>query len=246
MSDNNISILEGSTFLVASPNGDIDAGPNEPEGFFYKDTRHLSKWKLTVEGITLDVLSTDASEYYYAQHFCVPPTGTIYKNPTLSIVRRRLIGDGFVEHLTVLNHGSEPEEIELHLEIDSDFADLFEVKDALKKKGEFYHAMRDHHLVLGYKRESFVRETIVSSSVPPTEQTANSLVFRITLQPKSVWRTELDVTPTTSETIQPAKFATTAGSAMRENLKQWFEQTPTVTCHPEAMRVYARSLLDIA
>jgi hypothetical protein len=35
MSDN-VSILDGSTFLVASPNGDIDAGPNEPEGLFYK------------------------------------------------------------------------------------------------------------------------------------------------------------------------------------------------------------------
>src|SRR5262249_31637992 len=112
MSDNNISILDGSTFLVASPNGDIDAGPNQPEGLFYKDMRHLSKWKLNVEGITLDVLSTDASEYYYAQHFCVPPTGTIYKNPTLSIVRRRMVGDGFIEHLSVLNHGSEPEKIE--------------------------------------------------------------------------------------------------------------------------------------
>lgn len=246
MSDNNISILEGSTFLVANPNGDIDAGPNEPEGFFYKDTRHLSKWKLTVEGITLDVLSTDASEYYYAQHFCVPPTGTIYKNPTLSIVRRRLVGDGFVEHLTVLNHGPEPEEIQLHLEIDSDFADLFEVKDALKKKGEFYHAIRDRQLVIGYRRENFVRETLITSSIPPTEQTANSLVFRITLQPKSAWRTELDVTPATSDTTQPAKFATTEGSAIRENLKEWFARSPKVTCHPEAMRIYARNLLDIA
>src|SRR5215813_7632739 len=164
MSDNNISILEGSTFLVANPNGDIDAGPNEPEGFFYKDTRHLSKWKLTVEGITLDVLSTDANEYYYAQHFCVPPTGTIYKNPTLSIVRRRFVGDGFIEDLTVLNHGTEAEEVELRLEADSDFADLFEVKDALEKKGERYREVRERKLVLGYKRGDFIRETIISST----------------------------------------------------------------------------------
>jgi hypothetical protein len=97
MSDNTISILDGSTFLVSSPNGDIDAGPSQAQGFFYKDMRHLSKWKLTVDGIPLDVLSTDATEYYYAQHFCVPPTGTIYKNPTISVVRRRFVGDGFVE-----------------------------------------------------------------------------------------------------------------------------------------------------
>src|SRR5215469_2366106 len=223
MSDNNVSILDGSTFLVANPNGDIDAGPNQPEGFFYKDTRHLSKWKLTVEDIVLDVLSTDASEYYYAQHFCVPPTGTIYKNPTLSIVRRRLVGDGFVEHLSVLNHGNEPEEVDLRLEIDSDFADLFEVKDALKKKGELYHAMRDNQLVLGYRRDSFVRETLISSSVPPDERTANSFVFRITLQPKSVWRTELDVTPATAETAHRPKSSSTAGKERRQDVMQFLK-----------------------
>src|SRR5215475_600033 len=200
MSDNNISILEGSTFLVASPNADIDAGPTEPEGFFYKDTRHLSKWKLTVKGINLDVLSTDASEYYYAQHFCVPPTGTIYKNPTISIVRRRLVGDGFVEHLSVLNHGTESEQVELQLEFGSDFADLFEVKDALKKKGEFYQGIRDRQLVLGYKRDGFVRETLISSTTQPTERTENHAIFRITLQPKTVWRTEFEVTPVTADT----------------------------------------------
>src|SRR5215467_1070491 len=143
MSDDTISILDGSTFLVSSPNGDIEAGPNQAEGFFYQDMRHLSKWKLTVDGTPLDVLSTDATEYYYAQHFCVPPTGTIYKNPTISVVRRRFVGDGFVEDLSVLNHGTEAEEVELRLELGADFADLFEVKDALKKKGEYYSAIRE-------------------------------------------------------------------------------------------------------
>src|SRR5262249_22741258 len=84
MSDNTISILDGSTFLVCSPNGDIDAGPDKPDGLFFKDMRHLSKWKLTMKGTPLDVLSTDAIEYYFSQHFCVPPTGTIYKNPNIS------------------------------------------------------------------------------------------------------------------------------------------------------------------
>jgi len=60
VNDNSISILDGSTFLVSSPNGDIDAKPDQPQGLFFKDMRHLSKWKLTVNGIT--VLSTDSIE----------------------------------------------------------------------------------------------------------------------------------------------------------------------------------------
>lgn len=246
MSDNTISILDGSTFLVASPNGDIEAGPDKPDGLFYQDTRHLSKWKLTVKGITLDVLSTDALEYYYAQHFCVPPTGTIYKNPSLSIIRRRFVGDGFVEDLTVLNHGNDPEDVELRLDVGCDFADLFEVKDALKKKGKYYNEVREGRLVLGYKRDDFVRETHISSTVKPTEVTPDHAIFRFTVQPKSRWNAKFSVTPVTGKTIHQPKFATAAGQAMRQDLKDWVETAPTMTCHPEAVRLYMRSLIDVA
>ena len=64
MSDSSISILDGSTFVVSSPNGDIEAGPDQPHGLFFKDMRHLSKWKLTIKGVPLGVLSTDTIEYY--------------------------------------------------------------------------------------------------------------------------------------------------------------------------------------
>ncbi len=246
MSDNTISILDGSTFLVSSPNGDIDARPDQPEGLFFQDMRHLSKWKLTINGLTLDVLSTDALEYYYSQHFCVPPTGTIYKNPTLSIVRRRFVGNGFVEHLTVLNHGSEEEKVELRLDFGADFCDLFEVKDALKKKGKYYKETRNGRQVLGYKRDDFVRETLIRSSVSPAKETADHFEFHLTIQPKSLWSTNFHVTPVTGETVHHPKFATEEGDAMRRNLKEWIAAAPTVTCHPDAGRLYMQSLIDIA
>jgi glycogen debranching enzyme len=246
MSDNTISTLDGSTFLVSTPNGDIDARPDQPEGLFFKDTRHLSKWTLTINGLALAVLSTDSIEYYYAQHFCVPPTGTIYKNPTLSVVRRRFVGNGFVEDLTVLNHSSDVQNVELRLEFGADFADLFEVKDALKKKGSYYQATRSGREVLGYKREDWVRETIIKSTVTPTEQTTDHLTFRFALMPKSLWTTNFHVTPVTGSTVHNPKFATEEGNAMRRNLKDWIDTAPIVTCHPEAVRVYIRSLMDIA
>ena len=246
MGDNNIRILDGSTFLVSNRNGDITAKPDEPEGLFFKDTRHLSKWLLTVNGLTLDVLSTDTIEYFYAQHFCVPPTGTIYQNPTLSIVRRRCVGQGFVEDLTVINHSAEKQKVKLRLRFAADFFDLFEVKDALKKKGKYYQATRHGRRVLGYRREDFVRETLIRSTVAPAKESAGEFEFRLTLQPKSCWSTSFHVTPVTGKTVHHPKFATKEGDAMRRNLKEWIEAAPTVTCHPKAVRLYARSLIDIA
>src|SRR5438874_971408 len=143
MASDTISILDGSTFVVSNRAGDIEAGPDQPHGLFYQDTRFLSRWLLTVDGSEPSPLSTDDVDYFSAQFFLVPPTGTIYKNPYLSVVRKRYVGDGFHEDVTVFNHDSEPAEAELRLEAGSDFADLFEVKDALKKKGKTYREVRD-------------------------------------------------------------------------------------------------------
>ena len=166
MSGDLISVLDGSTFVLSGRTGDIDAGPGQPHGFFYKDTRHLSRWVLTVNGVAPAVLSTDNVEYYFVQFFLAPPTGTIYRDPSLSLVRRRLIGDGFVEDVTLMNHGAEPAPLVLRLEAGADFADLFEVKDVLAKKGACYREVRGGGLVLGYRRGDFVRETHVVPGGP--------------------------------------------------------------------------------
>src|SRR5436309_1557919 len=166
MGGETISILDGSTFVVSDRRGDIDAAPDQPHGLFYRDTRFLSRWVLTLEGRPLEVLSTDDVDYFSAQFFLYPPTGTIYKNPEVSVIRQRTVGDGIHEDVLLFNHSSEPLEVGLNIAADADFADLFEVKDALKKQGELYREVRDGSLVLGYRRDDFVRETVISSGEP--------------------------------------------------------------------------------
>ncbi len=242
-----VSILDGSTFLVSQENGDVQAGPTQPDGLFYKDTRHLSTWKLVVNKVDLDVLSTDTIEYYYAQFFCIPPTGTIYKNPTLSVVRRRFIGEGFVETLAIANHDSEEQAIEARLTIGADFADLFEVKDAESKKGTYYHRIKENQLVLGYRRDDFVRETVISSSAAPTEIDENGFTFRFNLRSKTLWQTDLQVKPVTGAEEHVPKFAGAAGDKLREDLANWVDKAPEVTAFPDPVRqLYMRSLVDIA
>jgi glycogen debranching enzyme len=242
-----ISILDGSTFLVSGKNGDIEAGPDQPHGLFFKDTRHLSRWNLTFNNAKLSVLSTDEVEYYHAQFFCVRPTGTIYKNPTISVGRRRFVGDGFVEDILVVNHGQEAEEVNLRLQVGSDFADLFEVKDALQKKGKLYSHIRDKQLVLGYKRESYIRETIIATSLDPTEINEDSLVFRFVLQSKEEWQVQLRVSPATGDVVHRPKFSGKEGDKLRNNLAEWMENAPTLTSYPgQVHQLYVRSLVDIA
>jgi N-terminal domain of (some) glycogen debranching enzymes len=59
-----ISILDGATFVVSDAHGDLEAGPDQVHGLFYRDTRFLSRWILTVDGHRPDVLSVENGKYF--------------------------------------------------------------------------------------------------------------------------------------------------------------------------------------
>ena len=149
MSDGLVQILDGNTFVVSDARGDIEASPTEPTGLFSYDTRFLSKWILTINGERMNALSVDDLQYFETRFFLVPGTGTVYVDAKLSVIRRRAVGDGFHEELTLLNHADEPVDLSVRLEAASDFADLFEVKDALEKKGSYSARVAGGKLVLG-------------------------------------------------------------------------------------------------
>ena len=137
MSQDVVRILDGSTFVVCDRRGDIEASLTDPTGLFAFDTRFLSKWVLTIDGERLNPLSVDDLQYFETRFFLVPGTGTVYVDAKLSVIRQRAVGGGFRETLTILNHDAEPVDLTVRIEAGCDFADLFEVKDALQKKGKY-------------------------------------------------------------------------------------------------------------
>lgn len=248
MSNGSVRILDGSTFVVSDRRGDIEAAPDQPAGLFYQDTRFLSRWVLIVNGIRPDVLSTDETAYSAAQFFLYPPTGTIYENATLSLIRKRMVGNGFHEDVAVLNHGQETVDVELRLEAGADFADLFEVKDALTKKGELYTDPRDDALVLGYRREQFARETHITTS-QPGEFLADGLRFRLRIEPHTEWSTCLEVS-----VVSDGPVAIKYGHGedrprpnMRLSLEEWLAQAPILESDLDTLQhIYRKSLTDLA
>src|SRR5438874_10785054 len=130
MTSTTVSVLEGNTFVVSGRNGDIDGSPSEPHGLFHRDTRFLSRLRLTIDGKTLQPLSTDDLQYFDAQFFLVPGTGSAYTDATLSVRRRRLVGaGGFYEELGVMKHGAEPVRMAMRVAADADCADRCEGED---------------------------------------------------------------------------------------------------------------------
>src|SRR5262249_52957035 len=193
-----VQILDGNTFVVSDDRGDIEASLTDPTGLFSFDTRFLSKWILSINGRRLNPLSTDDLEYFETRFFLVPGTGTVYVDSKLSVIRQRAVAEGFREDLTILNHDDEPVELTIRVDVGSDFADLFEVKDALAKKGAYKADVEDGQLVLKYERKNFGRATVISSSAP-AQIDKNGLTFEARIEPHGAWETRLEVIATALE-----------------------------------------------
>jgi glycogen debranching enzyme len=251
MTDNLVQILDGNTFVVSADNGDMDASPVDTMGLFSYDTRFLSKWMLTVDGQRLSMLSVDDLQYFESRYFLVPDTGTVYINATLSVIRERAVGDGFHEEITLLNHGEHPVDVTVRIDADSDFADLFEVKDALKKKGKYYHRINGNQLLIGYERETFRRETMISAPKPVTVD-EHGLTFHVRVDAQGQWTTKIDVVTVLMGWTRAGKpkyggVEQRAKPNMAQSLEKWMADAPSLNTDKETLRhTYRRSLIDLA
>ena len=256
-----VNVLEGNTFVVSRPNGDVDAGPGEPHGLFHRDTRHLSRWLLTVDGKQLDALSTDDTKSFSASFFLVPGTGSEYTDASLSVIRRRVVGDGFFEELTLLNHGTEPIRPEIAIAAGADFADLFQVKDAtIDRPGKDFSRAEDGVLVLGYERGGYVRETWIRPHGGGAELGTETIVFRPTIEPHGSWNAWIEVvaavdgTPAGHEHTryqpgdEPRPHAPSlARPGFHPGLAELVRLAPRLETDWEPLKLtYARSIVDLA
>jgi glycogen debranching enzyme len=251
VSDDLVNILDGNTFVVSDSRGDIEASLTDPTGLFSFDNRFLSTWVLTVDGERLNPLSVDDLQYFETRFFLVPGTGTVYVDAKLSVIRERAVGDGFHEELTILNHEDHSVALAVRLEAASDFADLFEIKDALKKKGRYSAKVENGRLLLGYERETFRRETAISASTP-AKLDEHGLTFAAHVEPHGQWTTDLDVvtSATAAGTRRRPKYGRGTKKArpnMARSLERWIQEAPTLESDWDSLKsTYRRSLIDLA
>jgi glycogen debranching enzyme len=249
-----ISILDGNTFVVSNRHGDIEATPVDNHGLFLDDTRYLSRWIFTVDGRKPSVLSTDNVDYFRSQFYMTLSEGATYIDSDVSLVRRRTVGDGFIEEILIANHSKKPKTLALRLEVGSDFADLFEMKDKLlKKKGTLYRRLDKGRLTLGYRRERFVRETWITSSAPTTMQ-EDALTFRAEVPAHGLWKTLIEVVavknPGGGQTRPRVKYSPEdidPRPELGQSLQEWIAAAPRLISSWEPLgRSYERSLRDLA
>jgi glycogen debranching enzyme len=257
-----LTVLDGNSFLVADDHGDVGEGS---EGLYYNDTRYLSAWQLLLNGEPPQLLSSDTVDYYSAavflQNSALPgmPAGAV------SLIRNVFVGEGSLQNtLRIENHLIEPVELDLRLEFDFDFLDLFEVKA---------REYREEDLV-------FTRRTDPGFSVDVTrDQDENSWSFRlrdeafsaealvwvsqrgltgerfishsVSLQPGETWEWRANVVLLSGEDRRRDRYTSFYFGQERvrveESLRAWRLHAPELVTDWEELRnTYTRSLADLA
>jgi glycogen debranching enzyme len=121
-----LTILEGSTFCICDERGDIY---ERTGGFFAEDTRFLSVFRLTMNGERPLLLSSGKVEHYSAAFYLRNPLADGLPQDSLAIIRERRVADDMRDRIVVENVSTAPVSFELAVEVASDFADIFAVKE---------------------------------------------------------------------------------------------------------------------
>jgi glycogen debranching enzyme len=170
------TLIEGSTFCISDPGGDIQ--PDRPHGLFVRDTRMLSRWELTVDGEEPQALTVYSQEPFAATFLGRMPPKAGRADSTMLVVRRRYVGDGMREDISLRNTSAKPKRCVLALAAESDFADLFEVKGRSRPRTAGSVVTEDGVLVISSGRGERRQELRVTADEHPTV-TEGTLTWRL-------------------------------------------------------------------
>jgi glycogen debranching enzyme len=250
MSERTLSVLDGSTFVIGDRRGDLRADEGREHGFFSEDTRFVSRWVLRVDAAPLELLGLDQDAHFAARFFLAPGVGPDEAAPC-SVMRRRLVDHVWMEEVTVTNHRHAASEIRLALEVDADFADLFEVKDGVVAAREVDFRHDDRTLVLAYVCGDFRRSVEIAASRAAIV-TRQGFAYVLRLAPGEQWSTTFTATPHSAQT--GARFARREGCADLDALSRskaaelaaWLARAPELETQDAALaRTYRASLSDL-
>ena len=222
-----VTLVEGSSFCISSANGDIH--PEHPHGVFHEDTRILSRWNLSVNGLPLEALTAETKEPYRALFIGRVPRSDGYADSPLIVERLREVGAGIREEITIRNYSSKETECIVSLSVESDFADLFEVKEArVQRRWEESRRPEGDSLVIRAGWQDLVKTVVVDAA--GAEVTTDSLTFRTVVPPRGAWSSRVSVAPAAngggvppSSLVRPAAGELSPSDRRRQ---QWVAKIP--------------------
>ncbi len=130
------TLKHGDSFAVFDHSGDAIAGPGSPEGFYHRDTRHLSHLYLTMNGLRPILLSSALRDDNATltcdlanPDFTGDDGRVAVEHDLIHLRRTRFLRNGSIyERITVRNFDKVERQVTVGISFAADFADLFEIR----------------------------------------------------------------------------------------------------------------------
>lgn len=248
-----IAINQGNTFMVTNLDGEIQA--DSEQGVFAGDTRFVSHYHYYCNGLRWHRLSSSATTYYSARLSLINDElnthmGSIAPG-TIAFQVNREIGNGINEDLEITNYSLEPVSFHLEIEIQSDFADIFEVRsNSVIQRGKCvtrWDAER-RELHATYSHEGFHRRFIYRVLTSPSDvyYSNGRIMFEINLYAGERWSAVTRLELLTDRHGKQRSDYVADALTMRQLHKSWKTQaTKMRTSNEDFYRLYTQSVEDL-
>jgi glycogen debranching enzyme len=242
-----VTLIEGSTFCISEAGGDIV--PDRSQGLFVRDTRMLSRWELTLDGIEPQPLSVQHGEPFAASFLGRMPPRAGLADSTLLVIRRRYVGDGMREDITLRNTSGRAMRFRLELTAEADFADLFEVKGRSKPRAMASTAMQDSGLVITSGRRERRQELRITGDQNPSVTDDGALAWRLSVPGHSELTVSVEAVPIDDGValkLRHPRGHAVDGTLPAKRLRKWRQRGPQVrTADRNLSEVLDRSMEDL-
>ncbi len=181
-------------FAVFDQNGDTLEEPGNPTGIYYRDTRYLSKLFMRVNGARPMLLSSTIRDDNATLTCDLSNPDLYYKNGKVAlehdlvhIRRSRFLWNATCfERIAIRNFDEKTQPIQVSIQFDSDFADLFEVRGTRRNaRGATGAPVNSGNEVLlsYFGLDEKTRKTRIRFEPQPSRLNSSEAVFELTLAP---------------------------------------------------------------
>ncbi len=251
------TLKRDDVFALFDRFGDIAPWDSGDQGLYVNDTRFLSRLELLLDGnrpLHLNTVVRDDGSVLAVELMnpdlhkggqLIVPKGTVH------LLRRKLLWNGAChEQVELSNHGMTPVRLELEVNFDADFVDLFEIRGAVRAaRGDLLAPqLDDGTLVLAYDGlDQARRRTVIRFDPAPTVLEAKGARFAIALEAGAQARVSWQLAFEPPE--EPAPAAMNYDEALARHLdlleRRAADRCRIVSSNPLMDRWIQRSVSDI-
>jgi glycogen debranching enzyme len=278
----NLVLKNGGRFLVMNEQGMVHANEGYGHGLYFEDSRYLSNWDIHIDGTELALLSSSVSDSYAGQFLYgnrqliypversaaardakskktkIEPFTRFVLAQKLLVERDIIITDALREKIKVTNCSDKKITIDLSINYDCDYADIFEIRGFKRKvRGTIFPVETDlvhRTVVLSYKGldDQWMDTSISFRGAPIEKLDRDQATFVMTLAPRASQLIECTIVTGRNKGAMPIPQTVTPSSYEKERqlasqeFNNWRQGSATISSdNSEFNRLIERSERDI-